>query len=74
MIKMGNAYRVHLSVEQVVAIFQRPKPKGRSWGEHYIYLVEVSNASGGLLNLVLESIVKYAAPDMRQMLMARTDL
>jgi hypothetical protein len=36
--------------------------------------VEVSHASGGLPNLVLESIVKYAAPDMRQMLMTRADL
>jgi hypothetical protein len=72
--KMENDYRVRLSVEQAVAIFQRPKPKGRSWGEHYIYLVEVSHASGGLPNLVLESIVKYAAPDMRQMLLARADL
>jgi hypothetical protein len=73
-IKMEHTYRVHLSVEQAVAIFQRPKPKGRSWGEHYIFLVEVSHASGGLPNLVLKSIVKYAAPDMRQMLMARADL
>jgi hypothetical protein len=30
MIKMENAYRARLSVEQAVAIFQRPKPKGRT--------------------------------------------
>jgi hypothetical protein len=71
----GECIPVCLSVEQAVAIFQRPKPKGRSWSEHYIYLVEFSHASAGLpdLVLVLESIVKYYAPDMRQMLMARAE-
>ncbi len=52
MTKMNRAYGVHLTMEQAVTIFQRPKPKKRSWGEHYIYLVEVSHAGGGISNLV----------------------
>jgi hypothetical protein len=42
--------------------------------QYYIYLLGASHAKRGLLNSVLESIVKYAAPYMPQMLMAHEDL
>jgi hypothetical protein len=58
-------------MEQAVAIFQRPKPKNRSWPKHYIYLVEVSHAAGGFPKLVLESIIKYASAELRPTLMAK---
>jgi hypothetical protein len=59
---MQNTYRVELTMEQAVTIFQRPKPKSRLWNEHFIYLVDVSHASGGIPKPVLESIVKYTRP------------
>ena len=72
--QMLQAYRVRLTMEQALNLFQRPKPKTRSWREHYIYLTEVSHASGGHPELVLESIVKHASSDMRPMLMAKVNM
>jgi hypothetical protein len=65
---------MHLTIEQAVTIFQRPKPKNRSWGEHYIYLVEVSHAGGVIHKLDLESIFKYASPELRPTIMARVNM
>jgi hypothetical protein len=48
---------------QAVTIFQ-----------HYIYLVEVSHAAGDIPKLVLESIVKYASPELRPTLMAPVNM
>jgi hypothetical protein len=62
--KMLNTYRNDITMEQAVAIFQRPKPKTRSWPKHYVYLVEVSHAASGFPKLVLESIIKYALAEL----------
>jgi hypothetical protein len=74
MMKMRNAYRVELTMEQVVTIFQRPKPKNRPWNEHFISLVRVSHAAGGIPKLVLKSIVKYASPELRPILMVHANM
>jgi hypothetical protein len=52
-------------------LFLKPKPKTRSWCDHLTYLVEVSHAAGGKDDMVLISIMKYAAPELRTVLMAR---
>jgi hypothetical protein len=72
--QMLQAYRVRLTMEQALNLFQRPKPKTRSWREHYIYLTDFSHASGGHPELVLESIVKHASSDMRSMPMAKVNM
>ena len=49
-----------------------PKSSKRSWTEHYLYLVAVSEA--GADNLVQDNIVHYADPSMRVSMLARLDL
>jgi len=71
MIRMDETYRVHLTTEQSVELFLKPKPKNRSWCDHLTYLVEISHAAGGQDEMVLTSIMKYAAPELRTVLMAR---
>ncbi len=61
---MDNAYGVQITMtmEQAVNIFQRPRPKTRTWNENCIELVEVNHADGGIPKLVFESVVEYASP------------
>jgi hypothetical protein len=59
--KMLNTYRNDLTMEQAVAIFQRPKE-------------EVCHAAGGLPKLVLESIIMYASAELRPTLMAKANM
>lgn len=46
----------------------------RSWTEHYLYLVAVSEVCGGADNLFLEIIVRYAEPAMRISMLLRLNL
>jgi hypothetical protein len=70
---MHKTYNIQLTLKQAVNIFQRPVPKTRTWAEHYVYLVEVSHAAGGLPKPLLESIVKYASPEMHPTLLVRAN-
>jgi hypothetical protein len=72
--KMLNIYRNDITMEQAVAIFQRPKPKNCSWPKHYVYLVEVSHAACGFPKLVLGNIIKYASAELRPSLMAKANM
>jgi hypothetical protein len=72
--KILNTYCNDLTMEQAVSIFQRPKPKNRSWPKYYVYLVEVSHAAGGFPKLVLQSIIKYASAKLRPTLMAKANM
>ena len=55
-------------------LFTAPKSAKRSWTEHYLYLVAVSEACGGADNLVQDNIVHYADPAMRVSMLARLNL
>lgn len=50
----------------------RKNPK-RSWPEHLLYLVAVSDATSGAKALVLENIFQYASTDRRHVFMAKYD-
>ncbi|CAI5720384.1 unnamed protein product [Peronospora effusa] len=45
----------------------------RSWPEHYLYLVAVSDALGGADAQVLANIVHYASSELHTVLMAKYD-
>ena len=55
-------------------IFTAPESSKRSWTEHYLYLVAVSETCGGADNLVQDNIVHYADPSMRVSMLARLNL
>ncbi|GAB9471347.1 unnamed protein product, partial [Globisporangium polare] len=71
--------RLHLTFKTTITSAQSTKlltakkdPK-RSWPEHFLYLVAVSDATGGAEALVLENIVQYASLELRHVMMAKYD-
>ena len=69
--RMLEVYRTSIASSQAVQLFLAPKDPKRSWAEHYMYLVAVSEAAGGKDDMVVENIVKYASPSLRSVLMSR---
>ena len=54
-------------------LFTITKENKRSWPEHYLFLVAVSDAAGGAEQQVLYNIVRYASPELSTILMAKYD-
>ncbi|GMF45369.1 unnamed protein product [Phytophthora fragariaefolia] len=72
--KMLETFKTSITPAQAMQLFTAPKDVKRTWPEHYMYLVAVSEATGGGANyLVLNNIVQYASADLRTALMAKVD-
>ncbi|OWZ04657.1 hypothetical protein PHMEG_00023404 [Phytophthora megakarya] len=72
--KMLEAFRRSITPAQAMNLFVEPKSSKRSWPEHYMYLLAVLDACGTLSDyMVLDSIVQYAVPSMKLVLMAKVD-
>eukprot|EP00644_Phytophthora_capsici_P005568 jgi/Phyca11/76641/gw1.2.755.1 len=70
--RMLETFKTNITPAQAVKLFTMPKDPKRTWPEHYMYLVAVSEASGGSAEyLVLNNIVQYASADLRMVLMAK---
>jgi hypothetical protein len=71
---MYKAFSVQLTMKQAMTLFEQPKDPHKSFAQHLSYLVEVNAAAGGGYgNLVVESIVKYSCPELRDVLLGRYD-
>lgn len=70
-------YRLHegftkrIPKSKGMKLMMQRKDTKRSWKEHYLYLIAVSEAIGGAPDLVLENIVTHAAPHLGQALMGK---
>ena len=49
------------------------KEARRTWAEHFLYMVSVSDARGGADSLVLDNIVHHAPPDLMNVMRAKYD-
>ncbi|KAG2790976.1 hypothetical protein PC129_g21386 [Phytophthora cactorum] len=67
-------FATKITPTQSMKMFTAPKSAKRSWTEHYLYLVAVSEACGGADNLVLDNIVHYADPVMKVSMLSRLNL
>ena len=72
--RMLQTFSTRISPAQSMKFFTAPKAAHRSWMDHYLYLTAVSDACGGMDNLVLQGIVNYADPSMRMTMMSRLDV
>eukprot|EP00644_Phytophthora_capsici_P017110 jgi/Phyca11/46259/gw1.96.28.1 len=70
--RLLHTFATKITPAQSMKIFTAPKSAKRSWTEHYLYLVAVSEACGGAENLVLDNIVHYAEPGMRVSMLRRS--
>ncbi|OWZ00573.1 hypothetical protein PHMEG_00028205, partial [Phytophthora megakarya] len=72
--KMLEAFRRSITPAQAMDLLVEPKSSKRSWPEHYMYLLAVLDACGTLSDyMVVGSIVQYAVPSMKLVLMAKVD-
>ncbi|KAG2771139.1 hypothetical protein PC116_g4790 [Phytophthora cactorum] len=72
--KILEAFKTNLTPAQAMKLFTAPKDAKRTWPEHYMYLVAISEACGGGADyLVLNNVVQYASADLRTVLMAKLD-
>ncbi|CAI5746473.1 unnamed protein product [Peronospora destructor] len=67
------AFKVNISHHQAVHLYGEKKDSSRSWTEHLLYLTALMHSNGTSEKLVLESVVKYAAPHMKVAIMGRYD-
>jgi len=72
--RLLHTFATKITPAQSMKMFTAPKSAKRSWTEHYLYLVAVSEACGGAENLVLDNIVHYAEPAMRVSMLSRLNL
>uniref|UniRef100_A0AAV1VBC4 Uncharacterized protein n=1 Tax=Peronospora matthiolae TaxID=2874970 RepID=A0AAV1VBC4_9STRA len=52
-------------------LFTAKKESKRSWPEHYLYLVAVSDAAGGAEQQAMDNIVRYASSELSIILLAK---
>ncbi|POM64836.1 Integrase catalytic core protein [Phytophthora palmivora] len=72
--KMLETYKTNLTPARAMQLFTAPNDPKRTWPEHYVYLVAVSEVTGGGADyLVLNNVVQYASADLRTSLMAKID-
>uniref|UniRef100_A0AAV1VBX8 Integrase catalytic domain-containing protein n=1 Tax=Peronospora matthiolae TaxID=2874970 RepID=A0AAV1VBX8_9STRA len=71
--KMLQTFRTTITASQAMRLFTAKKDSKRTWPEHYLYLVAVSDACGGADSNVLDNIVRYASAELSTVLMAKYD-
>uniref|UniRef100_A0AAV1UQE0 CCHC-type domain-containing protein n=1 Tax=Peronospora matthiolae TaxID=2874970 RepID=A0AAV1UQE0_9STRA len=71
--KMLQTFRTTITASQAMRLFTAKKDSKRTWPEHYLYLVAVSDACGGADSNVLDNIVRYASAELSTVLMVKYD-
>ena len=61
-----DTFKTTITAAQAMKLFTAKKKSKRSWPEHYLYLVAVSDAANGAEQQVLDNIVRYASPIWRR--------
>nr|CCA20947.1 conserved hypothetical protein [Albugo laibachii Nc14] len=69
--QLYQAFKVTITHQQAAALFASEKDKSRSWNQHLLYLIALCQESESHERLVVENIVKYAAPHLKIAMMVR---
>ncbi|TDH66802.1 hypothetical protein CCR75_000440 [Bremia lactucae] len=67
--ELYKAFRVVVTHEQASALFTEAKLTSRAWPQHMLYLMHLARVSDSSERLIVDNIVKYAAPHLNHMLM-----
>ncbi|CAI5733954.1 unnamed protein product [Hyaloperonospora brassicae] len=66
-------FKTTIKAGQAMKLFLAKKEARRTWVEHYLYMVAVSDARGGADSLVLDKIVHHASPELMNVMRAKYD-
>uniref|UniRef100_A0AAV1V2L8 Uncharacterized protein n=1 Tax=Peronospora matthiolae TaxID=2874970 RepID=A0AAV1V2L8_9STRA len=59
-----RTFKTSITASQAMKLFMAKKDARRTWAEHFLYMVAVSEARGGADSLVLDNIVHHASPEL----------
>uniref|UniRef100_A0AAV1UE63 CCHC-type domain-containing protein n=1 Tax=Peronospora matthiolae TaxID=2874970 RepID=A0AAV1UE63_9STRA len=71
--RLLETLRTTSTAGQSMELFSQKKEAKRSWAEHFLYLVAVSDPRGEADSLVLDNIVHHALPDLMNVMRAKYD-
>ena len=64
-------FKTTMTASQAMKLFRAEKEARRTWAEHFLYMVAVSDARGGADSLVLDNIVHHASPELMNVMRAK---
>ena len=73
MTQLHATFKTTITASQAMKLFMQKKDVKRTWAEHFLYMVAVSDARGGADSLVLDNIVHHASPDLMNVMRAKYD-
>ena len=73
MCQLLATFKTTITASQAMKLFMQKKDSKRTWAEHYLYMVAVSDESGGADSLVLDNIVHHASPELMNVMRAKYD-
>uniref|UniRef100_A0AAV1VGW9 CCHC-type domain-containing protein n=1 Tax=Peronospora matthiolae TaxID=2874970 RepID=A0AAV1VGW9_9STRA len=59
-----RTFKTSITASQAMKLIMAKKDARRTWAEHFLYMVAVSEARGGSDSLVLDNIVHHASPEL----------
>lgn len=68
-----QTFKTAITPAQSMNLLTSRKEASRSWPEHFLFLVAMSDACGGAASLVLNNIVQYVCEELRTVQMAKYD-
>ena len=70
--KLYTTFHTQIAPAQSIKLFTARKSPSRTWPEHYLYLLAVSEAVGGGADaLVAENVIYHAAPELKTVRVVR---
>ncbi|OWY93418.1 Mitochondrial Carrier (MC) protein [Phytophthora megakarya] len=68
---MNATFTVRLSMQDAAVMFTAPKDSGRSWNDHFLYLIALMRATDASPAMVLQNIIRHASPRFSPTLLGR---
>uniref|UniRef100_A0AAV1UYM7 Uncharacterized protein n=1 Tax=Peronospora matthiolae TaxID=2874970 RepID=A0AAV1UYM7_9STRA len=59
-----RTFKTSITASQAMKLIMAKKDARRTWAEHFLYMVAVSEARGGADSPVLDNIVQHATPEL----------
>uniref|UniRef100_A0AAV1T0X6 CCHC-type domain-containing protein n=1 Tax=Peronospora matthiolae TaxID=2874970 RepID=A0AAV1T0X6_9STRA len=66
-----RTFKTSITASQAMKLFMAKKDARRTWDEHFLYMVSVSEARGGADSLVLNNIVHHASPELMNVMRSK---
>ena len=73
MCQLHGPFKTTITASQAIKLFMQKKYSKRTWAEHYLYMVAVSDAREDVDSRVLNNVVHHASPELINVMRAKYD-